>query len=613
VSLTPVTLRNGNDTYVVAGLPSNNYSGVTSILTKAAGTGSEARGLLWFGLPFPPGAQIIQATLRLYQVGAEAGSHTIKLQRITALSWIQSKVNWNNQPASTATGEVSVTLGAGAANREWAFDVTAHMQIAADGGGWSGWKIVSTTDEYLSFWSTQAGQFKPVLEVSWADNPDAPSTLAPAGNRAVSVAKPVLRFDYTDVSGSTSLNAVQVQINATNVWTSPTFDSGTVVTSVPELDLNTTAYAGLSAGSSTFWRVRVQDAAGLWSDWSAGAQFQRQTKGTLAFTNPPVSGEIGEPTPPIIWSLTGRVQKAWQSFITPASDNSTVLYDTGKVSNTDTSYTLPLGILKDDSSYNVHLRVWDTIDREGTPTDQAYTYTVRTFFYDYDATVNPVTSLVATDQSPEPKVRLTWSRSTAPDSFAIRRNGVIVARVEPAEVTTGGTGYAYTDRGVPPRTPITWRVDAIVNGQTSSASPSVVGSLQTEGVWLSDYPRDLSVMLSSAGEDNIGNWDMGETAVTYTPAESTRPIRVTQALRGHEGTISGRIKARAWATIAEQKDDLWLLKATPGREYLLTLSDMTIPVVIGKLVIKPVDDPNGEQQVSFDFWQTGNLQFRPIL
>jgi hypothetical protein len=613
VSLTTVTLRNPNDTYVVATIPAGNYSDRTTILTKSAGTGGEVRSLIWFPKPnIPLGAQVVSATLRLYQAGAEAGSHTVKLQKITALSWLISKVTWANKPTTTATGEVSVTLGAGAAGREWAFDVTAHIQAAVDGGVWSGWTLVSTTDEYLYFHSAQAVDLKPVLEVVWSDAPEAPATMAPSSNRAVSVAKPVLRFNFTDIVGNTALQAVQVQIDAANNFTSGIdFDSGTVVTSSPELDLSTTAYAGLAADASTWWRARVQDAAGVWSDWSASAQFQRKTKGTLAFTNPPVSGLITEPTPPIIWSLTGRTQRAWQVFITPSTDNTLVLHNTGKVSNTDTSYTLPAGVIKDDQSYNVHLRVWDTIDREGTPSDQAYTYTVRTFTYDYDATVAPVTSLAVTDQSPVPAALLTWSRSTAPDSFVVRRNGVVVAaNLDPAELSTGGTGYAYTDRGADPNKSVTWSVHAIVNGKTSTPNPTVSTTLRPVGIWLSDPARGIYVQLLDQDE---GNWSMGEVATSYMPVGGSRAIRVTQALRGFEGNISGRIMTTSTGTVDAKAAALWDLKETPGRSYVLTLSDLTIPVVIGNLVVQPLPLKEIVKRVAFDFWQVDDLPFRAVL
>lgn len=608
MTLKPTILRNATDSYVVAGVPSANYSSVNTILTKAAGTGSEVRGLIYFPRVFPLGATILSATLRLYQAGAESVSHTIKLQRLTA-TWSLSAVNWNNQPASTATGEVSLTKAGAASGTEWAWDITALMQTVSAGGAWFGFKIISLTDEYLGFWSAQS-TLKPVLEVVWSDNPDKPTTLSPAGNRAVSVAKPVLRFDFTDVSGDTSLQAVQVQINPTNAWTAPAFDSGVVAATEPQLDLNTTAYAGLAAAASTYWRVRVQDGAGLFSDWSDGAQFQRQTQGTLAISNPPVSGLISEPTPPIVWALTGRTQNAWQVFITPSTDGSLVIHNTGKRAGTATSYTLPAGVLTDDSSYTVYVRTWDTISREATPNDTAWVQASRAFTYNYDPTVTGVTSLAVTDLAPAPAATLTWSRATAPDSFIIRRNGIIIASgLTPAQLTTGGTNYAYTDRGANPNQAVTWSVQAVVGVKTSATNPTVTATLKTIGIWLQDPTRNISVQLEG---DDPGDWGMEEQATTHSPLGSTQSIRITQALGGYKGTIRGRITTTSGTSLAAQEADMWALKANAGQKYTLALSNISIPVVIGNVVIAPQDDLR-TKAVSFDFWQAGQLPFVPNL
>lgn len=602
----PVRQGSANDTYIVAGYPSSNYSGRTTMLVKANGSaGSENRGLIYFSQPFPRGATITSAILHLYQAGDEAGSHTIKLQRIIA-GWDQSKATWNNQPTSTTTGgEITLTKGAGPANRDWAFDVTAHMQLVADGSIWVGWKILSTTDEYLGFWSSQAPAYKPVLEVAWSTPPKAPSTLTPSAGRAASVAKPILRFDFTDLAGNTQLQAVQVQINGTNTWTSPSFDSGVVATSDAQLDLSTTLYAGLAADATAWWRVRVQDGAGLWSDWSMATSFTRKTKGTVTLINPPVSGLISEPTPPIIWSLTGRTQTAWQVFLVNAG---VIVYNTGKRTNTNTSWTLPDGILRDDTTYSLHLRIWDNINttpgRQDTPGDPGYTEVVRDFTYDYDATVDPVTALAAHDLAPRPGARLTWTRGTAPDSFLVRRNGVIIAsNLTPADLSTGGTGYEWVDLTADPRKLVSWSVQAVVNGKTSAGNPTATATLQPTGVWLSTADRSISLQILDA---DISDWDMGEVAATYTPVGATRAVRVVQALRGHEGSVRGKLSVRGDTgdSIADQVTDLYTIKAAATLTYYLTLSNLTIPCKVGKVAPVPMDDPDADQAVSFSFWAT---------
>jgi hypothetical protein len=407
-----------------------------------------------------------------------------------------------------------------------------------------------------------------------------------------------------------------VQLNATNAWTSPAFDSGVVATTLPELDLATTSYAGLADAASTYWRVRVQDGAGLWSGWSTGHQFQRRTKGTLVIDNPPSSGLISEPTPPIIWTFTGRTGRAYQVFVTPAADSTKILYTTGKRAPFDDEMTLPTAliggpIITDDSSYTVHVRVWDTIDRESTPGDPPWVEQSRTFTYDYDATVDPVTGLAVQDLTPKPHAKLTWSRATAPDSFTIRRDGIIIATgLDPADINTGSTTYTWTDKQAYPRTNHTWRVDAIVNGATSSANPTVIAQIKPVGIWICDHERNVEVQLLG---DDAGTWGMGEVADIHTPLGASRPIRITQALRGFEGSISARLMTYGGTTVAQAVANLYSIKERPGRTVQLTLADVSFPVVLGNIVIAPTPIVETIRAVSLDFWQVGQLPFAASL
>jgi hypothetical protein len=407
------------------------------------------------------------------------------------------------------------------------------------------------------------------------------------------------------------LQAVQVQANATNSWTAPSFDSDVVQTTSPQLDLSDTfpipfpntsttsgstnitttatppifnqadvgskitgtgipanatltavAANGLSAtlsaaatatgtitatvtetftpladGASTYWRVRVQDGAGVWSPWSLAAQFSRTTKGTLTITNPAASPNnfVSEATPPILWTFTGRTQTAHQVIITNAAGR--WIHNSGKLTSSATSYTLPKGIIHDDKTYTVYIRVWDnTTSREATPGDAPYTQASRAFTYNLSATVAPVTALTGTDLTPVPALQRDWSRSTAPDSFTIVRGGkVIASNVLPGDAFTSGTSYRFVDHGADPNIPHTWKVRAVVNGVTSSANPTVTKTLKPAGIWLLDPDTDISVQL--VGSDN-GSWANGEDAEVYTPVGGTRVVRVTQALRGFEGSMA---------------------------------------------------------------------------
>lgn len=677
MSSTPVTVRNATDTSIKQTEPSKKFSTSPRLLVRSSATGNAHYTLVKFARPFPLTAVIVSAKFKLYSADAvewPALSRTVTLKRITQ-EWKVGSLVYPG-PSVTATGAVAVNkTSAIPQNTLWEFDVTAMMQLVADNTAWYGFRLEIDENVLRRFHSSQATAFKPVLEIVYTMPPDAPTTLSPAGNRAVVGSKPILRFDFTDRSGSTSINALQVQVNPTNVWTDPAFDTGTVLTSDQQLDLaatfprtatvNTTnlsttitavsgtfaqadvgativgagipggttitavasstsatisaaatatgspsvtitrSYAGLADGASTYWRVRVQDTAGVWSLWSDAAQFSRLSLGTLTITAPAASPNnfVFEASPAITWTFTVRTQSAWQVIILDA--NGEWLHTSGKLTSTATSYTVPAKIIHPLLTYTVVIRVWDTSNREQTPGVPAYVEASRSFTMSTSGAVTAVSGLTVTPA--QPGVQLDFTRATAPDSFTvIRDDKVIAADLDPLDLLVSGTAYRYHDYGAAPSKQQEWEVRAVVGGAQSASTPVVETTDATTGIWLSDPERGISVRL--LGKDP-GTWAMGEDAENHFAMGSTAPVRITQGLRGYEGSISGTLATVDGVSVATATANMWLLKGSPGREYLLTLADLSFPVVIGNVVISPDPHPEIIKRVSFEFWQVADLPF----
>jgi hypothetical protein len=478
----------------------------------------------------------------------------------------------------------------------------------ADNGSWFGFRIASNTTAHKWFYSSESAlsAYRPILEVTWSDKPDPPEDLRPDGNRSVSIAKPVLRFDYTDVSGDTDLASVNVQINATDVWTSPSFDSGEVASSEPSLDLAATAYAGLSAGSSVYWRVRVKDGAGLWSNWSNSARFQRTNKGTFTVNNPS-SGTptVPEPTPPLDWTLSGVTQKAYMVVIYKSGDPTNWLWTTGKVTGTTSVVTPPSGIIKNQLvTYTLLVRVWDTVDREGTPGDKAYYEITRDFTYSYDATVNPVTSLNGTADPDYPFMVLTWNRSTQPDEWAIVRDDEIIEdSIIGADLFVSGTSYTYKDKWVPGRQNHVWKVMAIVNHKQSSANPTFTGKVDPTAPWLTRRDgSDAVIFLNPSHDESL------ESLQAVLETMGNRPgILVTQAIRGYMGHMEGVFADNivTGLTARTMRNRFRAIRNDPGVPLTLYLVDETVKIVAYNMTVKPMAHPSGVfYYAAFDFMET---------
>lgn len=601
------TLRNATDASVTSGNPSTNYADAKQLHLQN-GTPT-AYAFLHFNRSFPLGATIIYAKLRVYAKGSWGISPTLTVRRATE-RWGVNKITSNNQPTVSAP-VVQVTKSSAVDGDLWEFDVTTAMQSVSNGAVWFGFRIGTDNANARYLYSSDARDFKPELEIRWSEAPQAPTSLSPSGSQVVSIAKPVLSFDFVDRAGSTAMAALQVQIDAGGNFTTPAFDSGTVTATEPELDLSTTAYASLSAGVETRWRARVQDGSGLWSPWSDVVRFRRDNKGTLTITNPPSSGIISEWTPRIIWGLTGETQTAWQVFITPADDPGTRLYDTGRTKGTDTSWTLPKAVIFDDNDYRAVVRIWDSKDRVKTGSDRPYTEAVQTFHFNEDPTPNAATGLTAVNLLPRSRVQLDWSRATAPDSFTILRNDrPIETAVAPVDVSNGGTTYRWVDKEAPPGRQHVYKVQSTVNAKTSTGNPTVTITPRTTGVWLTNPDTDVDVFIV-AGRDPASGVSMGEEATTHFPVGSETGVRITQGMRGWEGTVSGRLHDKYGFTAEQWQNRLWKLKERPGEVLVLTLGQEAFRVVVGNVVSTPIGDLPTTKSVSFEFWSVGRLPFDP--
>lgn len=589
------TVETGIDSYVPSDHPDLRYGQAKSLILRSASPISQ--GLLWLKSPVPANATVVSAILRLYGKGTWS-SLTVNVQRISA-SWSENQVTYNNRPG--VTGATASLAQANTDGLLWSVDVTALVQSIANGAANYGFKL-TTPGTRAEFYSLNSGTNRPALDVTWSDAPNAPHTLSPSGGRSVSIAKPTLRFDYVDVSGAQTLSAVQVQIDAAGNFASPGFDSGTVAASVPELDLTTTAYAGLSAGSSTQWRVRVQDAGGLWSDWSDPAIFARTAQPTLTITNPaaPASNFVTEMTPPITWTFTG--QAAYRVRVSLDTDPAHPLHDSGKITATTTTYTLPAGVITSQSvTYRVTVDAWDGVSREATPGDTPYVEAFRAFTFSLSASVATVTSLAAAVDGSSPAVTLTFNRSTAPDSFTVLRDGKRAGSgLLPGDLFVSGTQYRYVDRYAAPNRQHTWTVQAVVNGVTSTSNPTVNATANTTAIWIAS--DDLGLLVPVHLTDSA-SFDMPETSAIYYPVGDGPAVRITQGQRGLEGSISGRIIDWAGTAAATWVANMLTFKSQPDLELSLALGAQALRVVIGNVVVPPLVGGNvNDRACSFSFW-----------
>lgn len=590
-----------SDALVRQNTPTQNWASRTYLIAGEP-VGNFFYSFVYFNRPFPLGATIVSAKLVLRQKGAATGGTRTVTVRRAAAAYSESKLTYSNQPGVTGA-TATLALGNSATDgRPWEIDVTALMQEVADGAAWYGFRVGADLTTTINFYSREASVNQPTLEIEWADSPNKPVVLAPSNGRAVSIARPTLRFDFTDVSGDTSMSGYQLQMNEdADDPSSPDYDSGTIAANIPEHLVT----FDIATAENWHWRVRTKDGAGLWSDWSAWTTFTRTAKPTVTITSPAASPNdfVTEGTPPFSWTATGQV--AYQLFVTDPADATEVLWASGKVSSTDNSVSLPdlsTPVLSPDGSYKLVVRVWDSVARESTPGDPVYTDASRNFTFNLDDTVDPVSSFTVTADSPRHTATLGWTRATAPDSYTILRDGVAVAtNLDAADLLVSGTTYAYVDATASPRgNGHEWSVIAVVDGVSSDDNPTDTAILEPLGVWLSKVDGSDAICLWNS---DLSRVDASESSAVHEPLGADNPVLITQARRGRAGQVDGVLYERA--DLPETMSD-WLaaweaLRTPPGQTLVLVSMDSTLKVFIYNTLRVPADEFVESVPISFNF------------
>jgi hypothetical protein len=356
-------LRSGSSTFNRAAAPSKSYGQAARLNLHAdnpVGTGEFV--YLQFGLPkdLHKGATVTSAHLRVQQDGdwTPVGPRTLTKQRINA-KWLLSTIKWVNRPGLVTGTDVALTQSTVGDLAVWDWDVTTDVQAWVNGAPNYGWRIIAdvTSTRYLRGFTARVG--RPALVVEYAYPPATPTSLHPSAG-AVSVSKPWVRFDTGDIT------AVNVQVDPAASTTAPGFDSGWVTTTANELNLASTAYAGLALNASTQWRTRVRNDLGLVSSWSQWVTFSRVAKPALTITQP--TGTVLESTPPIAWTMSGMVE--YQVTVALASKPSVIIHDSGRKPGTGGVYTPPKPVFtKNGAAYLITVGGWDAVDREYTTGD----------------------------------------------------------------------------------------------------------------------------------------------------------------------------------------------------------------------------------------------------
>lgn len=608
------------DTYISERKPTTNFSTATRLGIKSS-TGTDKQfAFIHFSRPFPLGAKIVSATLTFNTYAMpETGNHTITVARV-ASKFSMSRVNYQSRPTVDATGAATVTkTGALPGGQEWVFDVTKQVQKTSDGVPWYGWRVATSDPVQRWIYAEETASKSvegPRLTVVWADDPDEPQSLTP-NEGTVGLAKPTLSFEHVDVAGDVTLAQVHVQTSSTTSFASPIWDSGPMESEngTPSIDLAKTSYPGAPAGQRVYYRIRVMDGAGLWSDWSAAAWFTYLPRPSAAFTSfDPADPKFWDSTPNISWTMTGGTQSAYRVTIARTRDPKRILWDSGKITSSENVVQVPSRVLRvDDATYRVVLRLWDTDNRISVPGANAYLYLDADVFLDQDQSITPVDWVTVTQVvSGEPRFDISWDRAASADEYEIARQDedgekYVIGKVSYEDSLQPDGTHRYRDASAPPGTRTRYIVRPVTNGRRSGGRGSDYFTYQQEAIWL---VSDEQALVINGSEQ--GTWNLPESATAHQVIGATAPTVIREVNQGYVGSLSGLLieedRYQPGLSLRQKRDRFFDFKVGRRSTNLrLIAADLNIPVQVSNLNTYPTPDVNPRYECSFDFHQDGEV------
>ena len=555
-----------------------------------------------FSPEIPRIATITSATLTYRQVGAIGTSVTVSVQ--PNASKFDSRTTWNTRPNATGS-VVSLTKSSPANDTAWVFDVTAHVQDFIDGDLPNfGWRISTTSTTRRYFKGAVAASGKPVLTFTYETIPPAPSNLVPNGG-AVSTDKPVVAWDQVP-----GILKVQVQVDPAANGVTPAFDSGEVTATTAQLNLASTAYAGLAGGATTFWRARVRTPGGL-SAWSSWATFSRTAKGVVTITNP--GGTSADGSPPLVATFSGVV-KQWHVSLRDTLTNA-VLAVSGWQTDPAIEWTPPTGVTRDGRQGTFAVQVVDDVERVATPGDPVAAIATQTFTLALSATVPALDSFDVEQRDHRPSVWLVGTRSEIPDEVAVFREVVgidvgerQIARVPGTDVFTD-EAFEWADHTAPMNYTVRYRVAPVVNDEVASSGATRSLTPTCLGKWLiAEDDGTALVLAGTEGDVPDGN----DVAVLHQPVTGDAAVvrrRLSRPPRSgaEDGDVLDLppLKVTADETLAIIEE---FGASDQGRLYRLVLGHLNLRVIAGDFIAWPTPLSSKDERVavvSFSWWGQG--------
>lgn len=576
---------------------------------------------LQFDLTSAPQAEaIISAKLNMYVTYAgDTQTRVLNIYRVTS-PWDESSLYYFNQPTRTTTFLSGVTghygWNGGQVIQGWSeIDITPYVVAWKSGEPNYGIKVSGSdlVDSMKQFASKESPNqaIIPKIVITYNSPPNIPNIIFPAQNDVVDTTSLITWIAATDPETPQAGLKYELQLSTNNgtSWSSLLNLSSAGVTSY--------SYNFSSAPNTTQARIRIRAYdGGLYSAWSVSSPFSiKHNQPPTAPSNPIPSGissvnavMVNSTTPSLSWTFSdpdaGDSQSSYRVLV--YQTNNTVLWDSGWINSTISSYTVPSGKLTRGTTYYWRVQTKDLKGLSSPLSGNAFIKVNR-------LPIASFTSYTDNQTLPDNRLTFTWTYTDA-DSHAQNRyqlqgskDNWATITYNSGEVNSSSTSLTENftqgewDFRVRVFDGLEWSNWSYRNNLTLPNSFEPNDSFAT--AFSAQYGQEYTTLISSASDVDFFKWTAGKTGIDRihlsVPAGKNYDLVIYDASNALLSTGN-----RAASSSEEQ-----FIYVTQGQTYYakIVAPSGDFGVVPYTLTIQPFGVVNVPYQTIYDYDDNGNL------
>ena len=211
----------------------------------------------------------------------------------------------------------------------------------------------------------QAGAYSAATTFTVAHLPTASPT-SPISDAKILYQSTAFNWTFSDPASGDTQTAYQLVVERNDTG-AVVYDTAKVASTALTRTL-TTANLGSLKDVKLRWKIRVWDADDVVGNYSPYQLFTLSDPPTVTITAPTAGQQITTGQPTVTWTVDASTTQVSRRLVFTRSSDNVVVYDTGTVSSSSLTFTAPVTILENLTSYSVAVTVTDQNAMSSTST-----------------------------------------------------------------------------------------------------------------------------------------------------------------------------------------------------------------------------------------------------